>query len=131
VNDNFISIKMLDGDLKHSHKKHDFGLTVSTKELVFQKPHVNYHIRLEDIISITPFEQPIGSRPVTFHNRRASGDEMVNFHTGMQHYRVYVREAVVHNRSGIFTLGAVQFILPILQELLLAISRYGGLDAIS
>lgn len=69
MNDNFISIKTLDGDLKHSHKKHDFGLTVSTKELVFQKPHVNYHIRLEDIISITPFERtrsaPDRSRSIT------------------------------------------------------------------
>lgn len=56
---------------------------------------------------------------------------MVNFHTGMRDYRVYVREAEVHNRAGIFTLGSVQFVLPILQDLLLAISRYGGLDAIS
>lgn len=130
MNENFIKIKELEGDLKLSHKKYDFGLTVSTKELVLQKPHVNYHIKLQDIISIMPFEQPVGAKPVTFHNRRSSGEEMVNFHAGMPHYRVYVKEAIIHNRSGIFKLGTVQFVLPILQDLLLAISRYGGLDAV-
>ncbi|TVY10015.1 hypothetical protein [Paenibacillus cremeus] len=129
MNENFIKIKGLDGELKISHKKKDFGLTVSTKEMVYQKPHANYHIKLEDIVSITPYEEPIGARKIRFNSQKASGSETVNLHTGMQHYRIYVREAELHNRSGIFKLETAQFILPIMKDLLLAISKYGGLNA--
>lgn len=131
MNENFIKIKALDGDLKLSHKKRDFGLTVSTKELIFQKPHANYHIKLEDIISITPFELPAGSRPIRLSTSKSMGSETVNVQSGMQHYRLYVREAVLHNRSGIFQLSAAQFILPILHDLVMAISKYSGLKAIT
>ena len=131
MNENFLKIKTFEGDLKLSHKKRDFGLTVSTRELIFQKPHVNYHIKLEDIISITPFEFPVGSRPIRLSSSNSFGMETVKVQTGMQHYRLYVRESVLHNRSGIFHLGSAQFILPILNDLLLAISKYGGLDAVT
>lgn len=127
MNEYFIQIKTLEGELKISHKKGDFGLTLSTKELVYQKPHANYHIKLEDIISITPFEPPIGARPIMFNN----GSETVNFHANMQHYRLYVKQAVLHNRSGIFKLNMAQLILSVISDLLHGISKYAGLDAIS
>lgn len=130
MNESFIKIKGLEGELKISHKKRDFGLTVSTKELVFQKPHVNYHIKLEHIVSITPFELPLGARSIRFNSSRSSGTETVNLDPGLSHYRLHVSEAVLHNRSGIYTLGTSQFILPIMDNLLLAISKYGGLNAI-
>ncbi len=131
LNENFIRIKALEGELKLSHKKRDFGLTVSTKELIYQKPHANYHIRLEDIISITPFELPVGTKPMRIKRESSSVSETVNMQTGMQHYRIHVKDAVVHNRSGMFSLGTAQFILPVLNDLLLAISKYGGLDAVT
>ncbi|WP_159887945.1 hypothetical protein [Paenibacillus puerhi] len=131
MNENFIRIKALEGELKLSHKKSDFGLTVSTKELVFQKPHANYYIRLEDIISITPFELPVGSKPMRIRRESAGASETVSMLSGMQHYRIYAKEATLHNRSGIFKLNTVQFILPVLSDLLHAISRYGGLDAVT
>ncbi|PZE21756.1 hypothetical protein [Paenibacillus xerothermodurans] len=130
MNENFISIKAIDGDLKISHKKRDFGITVSTKELIYQKPHANYHIKLEDILSIVPFDTA-GVKAVTFHNRRASGEEIINMSAGIPHYRVYARQAVLHNRSGLFPMGGTQLILPILKDLLLAISKYGGLNAVT
>jgi hypothetical protein len=131
LNENFIRIKSLEGELKLSHKKRDFGLTVSTRELVYQKPHANYHIRLADIISITPFELPAGSKPMRIRREGTGGSETVTVEGGMQHYRIYAKTATLHNRSGIFQLEAVQFILPVLNDLLLAISRYGGLDAVT
>ncbi|OXM88238.1 hypothetical protein [Paenibacillus rigui] len=129
MNYQFIKIKSLEGELKISHKKSDFGITVSTKELVYQKPHANYHIQLEHIISIMPFE-PLGGKGITFQNKRASGNEIINMSSGMSHYRIHVQNATLHNRSGIFTLGAAQFILPVHDDLLLAISKYGGLSAV-
>lgn len=129
MNENFIKIKSIEGDLKISHKKRDFGITVSTKEVVYQKPHANYHLKLEDIVSIVPFDMT-ALKSIAFHNRKSQGNELMNMSAGMQHYKIYVRSAVVHNRSGIHTLAAVQFILPIHRDLLLAISRYGGLSAV-
>jgi hypothetical protein len=129
MNEDFIAIKTVQGDLKLSHKKRDFGITVTTKELIYQKPHANYHIKLEDIVSIVPFDNS-NVKTITFHNRRSAGDEIINMSTGNSHYRVYVRSAVHHNRSGLFPMGAAQFILPIHSDLLLAISKYGGLNAV-
>ncbi|MCZ8522720.1 MULTISPECIES: hypothetical protein [Paenibacillus] len=129
MNDDFIGIKSLQGELKLSHKKRNFGLTVSTQELVYQKPHANFYIKLQDIISITPFELPVGSRPMRLSASSSTASETIHMQDGLPHYRLYVKEAAVHNRSGIFTLGATQFILPIHVDLLRAISRYGGMEA--
>lgn len=129
MNENFIKIKSLEGELKISHKKSDFGITVSTKELVYQKPHANYHIQLDQITSILPYDNSRG-KVISFHNKRSSGSEIINMSAGMPHYRVHVENATLHNRSGIFILGAAQFILPIHHDLLMAISKYGGLSAV-
>jgi hypothetical protein len=127
MNENFIQIKSIQGDLKISHKKRDFGITVSTKELVYQKSNANYHFKLEDIISIMPYDTS-DVKAITFHNRRSSGNEIINMSIGIPHYRFYVQRAVLHNRSGIYQLGAAQFILPILKDLLLVVSKYAGLN---
>ena len=129
MNDSFIHIKSIDGDLKLVHKKRDFGITVSTKELVYQKPHVNYHIKLEDIVSIVPFDIA-ELKAITFKNRRNQGSESMNMSAGMPHYKIHAQQAILHNRSGIFPLGSAQFILPIHHDLLLAISQYSGLSAV-
>jgi len=129
LNENFIKIKSMEGDLKLSHKKRDFGITVSTKEVVYQKPHANYHLKLDDIVSIVPFDT--GSlKNVAFNHRKRQGNELMNLSTGMQHYKIDVRNAMIHNRSGIYQIGSVQFILPIHHDLLMAISKYGGLSAV-
>ncbi|MCU6797870.1 MULTISPECIES: hypothetical protein [Paenibacillus] len=129
MNNDFIQIKSLQGDLKISHKKSDFGITVSTEELVYQKPHVNYYFKLAHITSIVPFDTS-ESKKITFHNRRSSGSEIITMSQGIPHYRFHVSQAYVHNRSGIFQLGNAQFILPIVNDLLKAISKYAGLSGI-
>jgi hypothetical protein len=126
MNENFIRIKALEGELKLSHKKHEFGLTVSTKEFVLQKPHVNYHVKLADITGIIPFEIR-GNPTMTFPGRHAASNEITTVSVGPQHYKFFVREATVHNRSGIFKLGRAQFIMPVLPDLLHAISQYAGM----
>jgi len=129
MNRDFIQIKELEGDLKISHKKYDFGLTVSTREIVLQKPHVNYHLRLDDIFSIVPFDPP-GGKGIPFQLSHY-GNEITHAGTsGSSMYKVYAHKAKVHNRSGIFQLGPMEFILPIHRDLLLAISKYGGMDSV-
>ncbi|WJH33428.1 hypothetical protein N6H14_25765 [Paenibacillus sp. CC-CFT747] len=125
----FISIKEMGGELKLSHKNHHLGLTVSTRELIIQKPHVNYHVELSSIVSIMPFEFH-GSRKLTITNQNASGREFTNHSVGSRHFKIYATDVWMHNRSGIYRIGPTEFILPIIGEILEAVSHYGGMDAI-
>lgn len=126
MNNDFLQIKSLEGELKLSHKKGSFGITLSTKELVYQKPHVNYIILLEHIVTITPFEE----KPAVRRGRQGvPTHELRGLEVGRHHYRIYASEAVIHSRSGWFTLGATEFVLPISPEMLSAIGRCSGLNA--
>lgn len=125
MNQNFIQIKSLEGELKMSHKKRDYGLTVSTKELVLHKPHVNYYIKLEDIISIVPYDST-GLKKISFINSRFANQESATLSPGSAHYKLYVAAAMMHNRSGIFKLGAIDMIIPIHEQMLRAISEWAA-----
>lgn len=129
MNLDFIGIKSLEGELKFSHKQSEIGMIVSTKEFVLQKPHANYHVRLEDIVSIVPFDGA-GLKRLTLVNRSRSGDQITSVSAGSEHYRIHVSKAVLHNRSGIFSLGAMEFVLSVHNELLSAIAEYGELRPI-
>ncbi|MDD9270374.1 hypothetical protein ACFPES_25280 [Paenibacillus sp. GCM10023248] len=121
MNSDFIQIKSLEGDLKMSHKKKDYGLTVTTKELILHKPHVNYYFKLDDIISIIPYDNS-RFKAITFVNSRSKGQESTHLSPGSEHFRIYVQKATVHNRSGLFELGPTDVIIPIYPSMLKAIS---------
>ncbi|MDF2716402.1 MAG: hypothetical protein K0R28_3327 [Paenibacillus sp.] len=122
-----MKLKPLEGELKLSHKKTNFGITVSTKEVVLHKPHVNYYLYLEDIVSITPFETK-GATQVRFVNKQNTQQEVVHADDGTQHYNVFVKKATIHNRSGLFTLGTMRFVIPIHYELMKTIGQLGKWD---
>ena len=123
----FIKLKPLAGELKLSHKKTNFGITVSTKEVVLHKPHVNYYMNLEDIVSITPFETK-GFTQLRFVSKQSSGHEVVQAGDGTPHYNVFAKQVTIHNRSGMFQLGAMRFVIPIRHELMKAIGQLGRWD---
>ncbi|GGG11412.1 hypothetical protein [Paenibacillus abyssi] len=127
MNRDFIQPKSLDGELKLSHKNYDYGVTVSTKELIFHKPHINYHIKFEDLISIVPFEIR-GKKKFAIENRRGEITEFASTSTSANPYRLHVRSAVMHNRSGMFKLGTMQFVFPIHANLLQIIAEHSGLN---
>lgn len=127
MNNDFIRIKTLDGELKLSHKKKDLGLTVSTEELVIQKPHVNYHVKLQDIVSILPAAGKSG-QPVQFVHSAGTQSEVIRMHADSGGLvRLFAKQAVVHNRSGMFPLKPMEFVLPMVQEMRMRIAEYGGL----
>lgn len=130
MHQNFMKIKNLLGELKWSHKNHGMGLTVSTKEVVLQKPHINYHILLEDIISIVPYE-PINKASIRLEREQGIQQEITKLRVGGDQYRFFVRKATVHNRSGQFTMGSLDFILPVHHKLLQAIVDYSNMDQIN
>ncbi|WP_409347027.1 hypothetical protein [Paenibacillus sp. MBLB4367] len=127
MNPDFIRLMPMAGDLKLSHKKSHFGITVSTKELVLHKPHANYYLSFEDIVSITPCESG-KLLPFRLVNKQETRQEIVSAGDGTPHYNVYVKNATLHNRSGVFKLGTMQFIIPIHRDLIKAIGRFGGWD---
>ncbi|GIP37699.1 hypothetical protein J31TS4_09790 [Paenibacillus sp. J31TS4] len=128
MSSDFLKIKSLEGEYKLYHKKNDVGITVTTKELVYQRPHLTYHIRLEDIITIVPYVPGPGRRPFVLTNERADGTVRTPFAGSSDAYRLYVKEASVHNRSGIFHAAGIDFVLPLHPDLLSAVTQYAGLS---
>lgn len=126
----FIAIKHLQGELKISHKKGDFGLTVTDKEFVLQRPHLNVHVKLEDIVSIVPAAAADRNSRMQFENKRGANMETVRTEASVPHYRIHARKAFMHNRSGIMTLNGLQLVIPVPDDLLKAMAEYGGLTGI-
>lgn len=120
-----IRIKSIQGELKRSVKRRDLGITLSTEELIIQKPHVNYHVVLSDIISITLYDTPKdwkwqeGKAELSLSPSHTTGDR----------YRFHIAQAMMHNRSGIFRLAPVEMILPLHEAFLREISEWGKLHA--
>lgn len=130
VNRDFIQLRSIEGELKLSQKKSDYGLTVSTKELVFHKPHVNYHIKYEDVVSIVPFES-LGKRAqLSVEHPGRGAVEQVSGMPESNQYRLFAGSVTMHNRSGLTTIGAMQFVLPIPPQLMRVIAEYSGLSRI-
>lgn len=129
MNRDFISINTLEGEIKLSHKKRGYGLTVTSREFIIQKPHTNYILKLDDIISVVPAD-PYGRKPIRFIPDWSEASELVDVAPGSRHYRFQVQSALLHNRSGIRKLGACDFILPVTDEMLQAIARYAGMAGI-
>ncbi|MDG0812508.1 hypothetical protein [Cohnella rhizosphaerae] len=111
-----------------SHKKGPFGLTLSTRELVVQKPHMNYYILFEHIVSVVPCESVRLDRKAMSAARTASGEIAYgSIAAGTAYYAVYAKEVVVHHRGGIHRAGPMEFRLPIYKRLIEELARYGGL----
>lgn len=128
MNSDFIQIKSMQGELKLSHKLRNLGMTVSTKELIIQKPHINYHIPLEEIISILPHDSRLND--YSYVNRQDGREEITRHHAGLSYFKIHVNKSVMHNRSGIFQLDSMDFIVPIYSDMLDAIRRLSELDVI-
>ncbi|WP_438445821.1 hypothetical protein [Gorillibacterium sp. sgz5001074] len=127
MNRDFIAIRSMEGEIKLSHKKSAYGLTVTSKELVLQKPHMNYYLRLEDIISIMPVD-PYGLKPLRTVQDGSEASGLVSVSPGTRHYRIMMQAAVIHNRSGLRQVRSCDFILPITDEMLRTIGRWAGLN---
>jgi hypothetical protein len=131
--DNFLKIRHLEGELKFYHKNNGLGITLSTRELVLQRPHINYRFKLEHIISMVPFEKK-GKPTMSLIKEKTAYHEITivrAWGTGeQQQYKLDVSQAEIHSRSGILQTGRLQFIVPIHPRLLEAIVQYGQLSGI-
>ncbi|WP_127583907.1 hypothetical protein [Paenibacillus koleovorans] len=121
----FIRIHSLAGVLMMYHKKQDLGLTISTEELVIQRPHLNYYIKLKDIVSIAPYKPHQGKSVRMVSNDDASR-EIARLSSDSGSYRFYVIQAIMHNRSGLTEVGKMEFVLPVAKEMLEKIGQFGA-----
>ena len=130
MNRDFIQMRGLEGELKVSQKKQEYGLTVSTREIVFHKPHVNYVIRYDDIVSIVPFRHDGRRARVSVRHASHGAVEYATPRADADQYRLYASRVTVHSRSGLSVMGAMQFVLPIPPKLMAVIAEFSGLERI-
>ncbi|BCU82771.1 hypothetical protein JIR001_25540 [Polycladomyces abyssicola] len=118
---NFINIKKMEGELLLSQKRYDFGCTITTKELIFQKPHTSYHVLLENILGMVPFRLTAYRQ-----TKEKAGDTIVNADFSTQYYKITVKQLRVINRNGKYDRGATDLIVPLDERFIRFVERYAG-----
>lgn len=122
---NFIPVKRMIGHLIISQKRNHWASTLTTKELIFQKPHLSYHILLNDVIGIIPCEM-IGIRPHLDHGLFISTPKNPS-----NYYKISINKLFVINRNGVFTNGATDLIVPLNKRFLQHIEKHTNLTMLS
>jgi len=125
MNSDFIRLKNLEGELKLTQMNQNLGCSVTSKELVFQKPHTTYHLFLHDIVSMVPIT--LDSMPVAFRHH----GETIHTTFGSDYYKLVVKWARIVTRSGIVERENMEFIVPLSPKMLQYIAQYSGLVVIS
>jgi hypothetical protein len=124
MNSDFIRLKNLEGELKLTQMNRSLGTSITSKELVFLKPHTTYHLFLHDIISIVPFK--LDQQTISFRHRH----ELIRSEFGSDYYKLVVKWARVVTRSGITEREQAEFIVPLSGKMLQYIAQYSGLVVI-
>ncbi|GED69146.1 hypothetical protein BRE01_28480 [Brevibacillus reuszeri] len=124
MNSNFIRLKNMEGELKFTQMNNNLGCTVTSKELIFFKPHMTYHLFLHDIVSMVPVT--LGAAPISFRQQ----SETIQASFGSDYYKLNVKWGRVISRSGIVEKENMEFIVPLSAKVLSYISQYSGLVVI-
>ena len=125
MNSDFIRLKNLEGELKLTQMNKNLGCSVTSKELVFQKPHMTYHLFLHDIVSMVPVK--LYSTPISFRHQ----NEVIQSVFGSDYYKLSVKWARIVTRSGVVERENMEFIVPLSGKMLSYIAQYSGLVAIT
>src|SRR5699024_8524606 len=92
----FIQVKGMEGELLLYQKRNRLGCTLTTRELIFQKPHASYQIMLSDTMGIVPF-QPERVQGVQILDQTEVRPLFTN-----QYYRISAHRIYLINRNGRF-----------------------------
>lgn len=117
----FIKVKSMEGELLFSQKRKRLGCTLTTKELIFQQPHATYHMLLEDVIGMIPFQldnprNHIGS----------IGETEVVTHFPKDYYKIAVRKIYVIKRHGMHERNDTHLIIPLNKRFIDKLAEYGN-----
>lgn len=124
MNNDFIRLKNLEGELKLTQMNRSLGTSVTSKELVFLKPHMTYHLFLEDIVSLIPFS--LDTQVLKLRHKH----ELIRTEFGSNYYKLTVKWARIVSRSGISERENMEFIVPLSDKMLHYIGQYSGLTVI-
>ncbi|MGE5703489.1 MAG: hypothetical protein ACM32O_13240 [Clostridia bacterium] len=124
MNNDFIRLKNLEGELKLTQMNHSLSCSVTSKELVFQKPHTTYHLFLQDILSMLPVTVPPSN--VTFHHQT----ETIRSEFRSDYYKLTAKWVRIVTRSGVVERENVDFIIPLSPKMLEYIAQFSGLNVI-
>lgn len=124
MNSDFIRLKHLEGELKLTQMNRSLGTSVTSKELVFQKPHMTYHLFLHDIVSMVPIK--LEQKNVVFFK----SSETISTDFGSDYYKLVVKWARIVTRSGVMERENAEFIVPLSEKMLQYIAQYSGLTII-
>ncbi|MGO0062368.1 hypothetical protein ACTID9_20500 [Brevibacillus fluminis] len=124
MNADFIRLKNLEGELKLTQMTNSLSCSVTSKELVFQKPHTTYHLFLADILSMLPVTVP--SKNVSFRHQA----EFIRSEFSSDYYKLTAKWVRIVTRSGVVEREDMEFIVPLSSKMLAYISDLGGLQAI-
>jgi hypothetical protein len=115
----FIPVKRLAGDLIVSQKRSRLGLTLTTREMIFQKPHLSYHFMLEDIIGIMPFKTNLRGEPNHF-----GGETWTTSRPSGKYYKISASRLVVIHRGGVQERDRTDLVIPLTDSFLEYIRRH-------
>ncbi len=124
MNSDFIRLKNLEGELKLTQMNSSLGCSVTTKELVFFKPHITFHLFLHDIVHMVPIT--VDAKNIVIRNQ----SEYIRSDFGTDYYRILAKWVRIVKRSGIIEREDVDFIVPLSAHMLKYISQYSGLTSI-
>lgn len=125
VNPDFIQVKSLEGELKLSQKRRGYGITITTKEIIFQRPHLSYHVLLEDVLSL----QSITSPP---KNIKFEVDPITTVSTtfGSKYYKLVASKVTVYSRSGSSKQEDTEFLVSLSDPFIHYFSKFSNLTPI-
>lgn len=127
MNGPFIKISGFHGELKRSIKNGNIRISVSTEEVVFQLPHVNYYILLRDIVNLVDYQAQGHERLKLVHRGSVHHEIIRQSKHVMPLYKLYALKATAHHRSGKHTIGPLDIIMPISNDLLCDMMKYSEL----
>ncbi|SFS45153.1 hypothetical protein [Marininema halotolerans] len=104
----FIKVKPMHGELLVYQRQDQLRYTLTTQELIFQKPHASYQILLTDIIGMIPFELERDAKSLDFLSEVGIRPAF-----SKQYYRISANRVKVINRSGHFERGTTDILLPL------------------
>ncbi|MDR6227400.1 hypothetical protein [Desmospora profundinema] len=122
----FIQVKSMQGELLISQKQNQLGCTLTTKELIFQKPHASYQIMLTDTLGLIPFTL---KKPAS--HWESLGDSTHRPRFTQHYYRISASRVRIINRNGSHERGPTDLLVPLNDRFIRHIQKLTDFTAIS
>lgn len=118
----FVRVRDIAGEVKFCHVLRDVRTTVTTEELVIQRPHLSFRIPLANIVSLVPYTPGMA---LTSSASPLPLPAAIPF--AGSPYRITVTGMTVYTRSGKRDWSRADLVVPLSRVLLEQLARYSRL----